>query len=175
MYIEIFIFFNILPEYHNYISVTKTELILHHLKETRRRSTILWRTLPSDKYFWKPDDEAMSALEMVRHVLQADYGWNIIINRGDMSNYQTPWDNRPLLNVQDEIDFAEPYRLEFLNSIKSFSDKELSDITIIHPGNMEKKNLGSYLLRIAYHESVHAGQFMSYLRSMELDRPMIWD
>ncbi|GAA5220694.1 DinB family protein [Membranihabitans marinus] len=135
----------------------------------------MWQALPSDFYSWRPDDEAMSALEMVRHVLQADYGWNIIINRGDMSNFKTPWDHRPLLNVQDEIDFAEPYRLQFLNSIKSFSDKDLSDITIIHPGNMEKKNLGSYLLRIAYHESVHGGQFMSYLRSMGLERPLIWD
>jgi hypothetical protein len=46
---------------------------------------------------------------------------------------------------------------------------------MIHPGNGEKKILGKYLLRIGYHESVHAGQFLSYLRAMKIDRPKIWD
>jgi len=28
---------------------------------------------------------------------------------------------------------------------------------------------------IGYHESVHAGQFLAYLRAMELDRPRLCD
>ncbi|MEH7264653.1 DinB family protein, partial [Priestia megaterium] len=28
---------------------------------------------------------------------------------------------------------------------------------------------------IGYHESVHAGQLLQYLRIMEVDRPRIWD
>jgi len=30
------------------------------------------------------------------------------------------------------------------------------------------------LLRIAYHEAVHTGQLLSYLRTLGLERPMIW-
>ncbi|NBG65614.1 DinB family protein [Acidiluteibacter ferrifornacis] len=155
--------------------MTPTELILFNLIEIRRKSIKLWNALPESHYNWKPDEKAMSAIAMIRHVLEADYGWNIIINNGSMTNYQTPWKNRPFGAVSDEIKFAQPYRNEFLESIRQFSANELNEKEIIHPGNGEKKNLGQYLLRIGYHETVHTGQFLSYLRTMNVDRPNLWD
>ncbi len=155
--------------------MTQSELIILNLEEIRRRSIKLWKGLPENYYSWKPDEKAMTAIEMVRHVLEADYGWNIIINNGSMTNYKTPWENRPFISVANELEFANPYRKAFLESIHQFSDTELSQTEIIHPGNGEKKILGKYLLRIGYHESVHAGQFLSYLRAMHIDRPKIWD
>ena len=116
----------------------------------------------------------MTALEMIRHLLQADYGWNMIVSQADMSQYKTPWQARPLISVEDELELAKPYRKEFLNTVKQFSNYELANTEIIHPGNGEKKMLGQYL-RIGYHESVHAGQFLSYLRAMGVERPSIWD
>ncbi len=155
--------------------MTKKELIISNLIEIRRRSIILWQGLPKDYLLWQPDESAMTAIEMIRHVLQADFGWNIIINRGDMTNYTTPWDNRKFYSISDEIEFAKPYRQLFLESINKFSEDDLSKITVVHPGNGKEKILGEYLLRIGYHESVHAGQFLSYLRAMNVDRPFIWD
>lgn len=136
---------------------------------------LLWKGLPEKYYFWKPDPDAMTALQLIRHVLQADYGWNIIINRGDMENYSSPWENRPYHSPDEELQFAKPYRQEFMESIGKFSEIEFSETMIIHPGNGEKKILGEYLLRIGYHEAVHAGQFLSYLRTMGVERPFIWD
>ncbi|MCB0559587.1 MAG: DinB family protein [Lewinellaceae bacterium] len=155
--------------------MTQTELIILNLKEIRRRSIKLWKGLPESHYDWKPDENAMTAIQMIRHVLEADYGWNIIINQGNMTNYKTPWENRPFTNVTDELEFAEPYRKQFLTSVRQFSEEELNETKIIHPGNGEKKTLSKYLLRIGYHESVHAGQFLSYLRAMKVNRPEIWD
>ncbi|MCO6175964.1 DinB family protein [Flavobacterium sp. NRK F10] len=155
--------------------MTQTELILLNLSEIRRRSIKLWKALPEEYYHWQPDNEAMTAIQMIRHVLEADYGWNIIINQGDMTHYRTPWENRPYRNVNEELEFAQPYREQFLDSIKKFSAEELSENQIIHPGNGEKKILGDYLLRIGYHEAVHAGNFLSYLRAMGVDRPNVWD
>lgn len=155
--------------------MTQTELIILNLTEIRRRSIKLWSVLPQTHYNWKPDEKAMSASDMIRHVLEADYGWNLIINQGDMTNYRTPWENRPFLCVNDELEFAAPYRKTFLKSVQELSEKQLAETEIIHPGNGEKKNLGQYLLRIGYHEAVHAGQFISYLRAMDIDRPQIWD
>src|SRR5690606_11559491 len=132
--------------------MTQTELIILNFTEIRRRSIKLWSVLPQSHYNWKPDENAMSASDMIRHVLEADYGWNIIINQGDMTNYKTPWENRPFVSVNDELEFADPYRKTFLKRIQQFSDKQLSETEIIHPGNGEKKNLGQYLLRIGYHE-----------------------
>lgn len=154
---------------------TQTELILLNFKEIRRKSIKLWKVLPEKHYHWKPDEGAMTAIEMIRHVLQADYGWNIIVHQGDMSNYQTPWKNRPFLSVEDELDFAQPYREEFLNGVAQFTAADLAETKITHPGNGALKPLGQYLLRIGYHESVHAGQFISYLRAMGIERPFIWD
>ncbi|UMB54610.1 DinB family protein [Lutibacter sp. A64] len=155
--------------------MNQSELIILNFTEIRRRSIKLWNGLPEKYYNWKPDAKAMSASEMIRHVLEADYGWNIIINQGDMTNYKTPWKNRPFTNLKDELKFAEPFRKTFLESIQHFSDKDLNETEIIHPGNGDKKNLAKYLLRIGYHESVHAGQFLSYLRAIEIDRPNLWD
>ena len=155
--------------------MTQSELIILNFIEIRNKSIRIWKALPTHYLNWKPDESAMSASEMIRHVLQADYGWNIIINKGDMTNYKTPWENRPFLNLNDELEFAEPYRKTFLDSVRQFSDRELSETEIVHPGNGDKKILGKYLLRIGYHESVHAGQFLSYLRAMKIDRPKIWD
>ena len=155
--------------------MTQTEFLILNFAEIRRRSIKLWSALPERHYNWKPDENAMTALEMVRHVLEADYGWNIIINNGDMTNYCTPWENRALISVADELDYAEHFRKIFLDSVRQFSDEDLREKTIIHPGNGEKKSLGKYLLRIGYHESVHAGQFLSYLRAMKIGRPNIWD
>lgn len=151
------------------------DLIILNLEEIRRRSIMLWEALPAQYYFWKPDPEAMTAIEMVRHVLEADYGWTKIITGEDMSNYQTPWEGRPFESIADELFFAQPYRQLFLEAIQQFSSDDLLNKQIIHPGNNLLKPLGQYLLRIGYHESVHAGQFTAYLRAMNVDRPMIWD
>lgn len=155
--------------------MTQAELIILNFTEIRRRSIKLWKALPESYYNWKPDETAMTAIEMIRHVLEADYGWNIIINNGSMTNYQTPWKNRPFTSVTDELEFAEAYRNTFMESVRQFSDRDLSEREIIHPGNGDKKILGKYLFRIGYHESVHAGQFLSYLRAMQINRPEIWD
>jgi uncharacterized damage-inducible protein DinB len=155
--------------------MTQTELIILHLTEIRRRSTLLWKALHPTLIDWKPDEQAMSAIEMIRHVLEADYGWNKIIQNESMAHYQTPWKNRPFISVEDELDFANPYRTAFLETIRQFSDKELDEKEVIHPGNNGLYVLGNYILRIGYHESVHAGQFLSYLRAMNVKRPVIWD
>ncbi|MCG1037666.1 DinB family protein [Polaribacter sargassicola] len=155
--------------------MTQSELIILNFTEIRRKSIKLWNALPENYYDWKPDEKAMTAIEMVRHVLEADYGWNIIINNGSMANYKTPWYNKPFISIADELKFAKPYRKAFLKSIQQFSDTDLNKTQIIHPGNGKKKFLGKYLFRIAYHESVHAGQFLSYLRAIKVDRPNIWD
>lgn len=73
-----------------------SELLVYNFSEIRRRSIKLWNGLPENLSQWKPDATAMSAIELIRHVLEADYGWNIIINQGDMTNYETPGKTDPL-------------------------------------------------------------------------------
>ncbi len=159
----------------NWITMTQKELILLNFREIRRRSIKLWQGLPDAFNTWRPDEGAMSAIEMIRHVLQADYGWHMIILQADMTDYHTPWDGRAYHSVADEIAFAEPHHRAFWECVAGFTEQDLSERQVIHPGNGQMKPLGQYLLRIGYHESVHAGQFLSYLRAMGVQRPNVWD
>lgn len=118
----------------------------------------------------------MSCLEMVRHVLEGEHLFHIIVNnRGNIGDYTSPWTEKPYTDLQSELDFSQPFRINFLNTIKQFSSEEFSTIEIIRSEKGQRRKLGDYLQRIAYHEAVHTGQMLSYLRTLGLDRPQIWD
>jgi hypothetical protein len=55
------------------------EAIILNLRETRRRSIKLWRSLPNEWMDWKPDKEAMSFGEMIRHVWTGTYNYLVVI------------------------------------------------------------------------------------------------
>jgi hypothetical protein len=152
------------------------DLVILNLEEIRRRSLIIWDSLPTSYYQWKPDDTAMSALELVRHVAGADFGWNWILNtNGNMEGYSSPYDKIELIDIETEMRHAKTLRSNLYTTIRGFSPEDLNSINIMHPGTGGTRKLGDYLLRIGYHESVHAGQLLSYFRGMALERPFIWD
>jgi uncharacterized damage-inducible protein DinB len=156
--------------------MTPIELILLNFEEIRRRSLKLWTGITPDNYFWRPDINAMNCLEMVRHVLESEHLFNVIVNnRGNLGDYLSPWTDRPYTDVQAELDFAVPFRHKFLDTITAFNPTDLTTIDIIRSEKGQRRRLGDYLQRIAYHEAVHTGQMLSYLRILGLDRPQIWD
>jgi uncharacterized damage-inducible protein DinB len=152
------------------------DLIILNLKEVRRRSIKVWTTIPDAKLFWKPDNEAMNCLEMIRHVLESEHYYHLAIrNRGSLTVYNSPYENRPFISVQNELDFAEAHRREFIDTIKSFSEEDLENIKIDRSESGYIRDLGDMLLRVAYHESVHTGQILDYLRTAGVPRTRIWD
>lgn len=156
--------------------MTQNEIIILNFEEIRRRSIKLWTGITPENYFWRPDTTAMNCLEMVRHVLEGEHLFHMIVNkRGNLGDYISPWTNRPYTNLQDELDFAEPFRAEFLDSITKFNSTDFSTIEIIRSEKGQRRKLGDYLQRIAYHEAVHTGQMLSYLRTIGIERPQIWD
>jgi uncharacterized damage-inducible protein DinB len=156
--------------------MTGSEIILLNFEEIRRRSIKLWAGLTPEHYSWRPDDKAMRCLEMVRHVLEAEHLFHKIVeNRGNLGDYVSPWDGRPYTNLQDEISFAKPFREKFFTTIRSFTANDLNTVEIIRSEKGQRRKLGDYLLRIAYHESVHTGQMLNYFRTMAIERPQIWD
>jgi uncharacterized damage-inducible protein DinB len=73
------------------------------------------------------------------------------------------------------VQFAMPFRTKFIETITNFTGQDLELIEINRSEKGQKRKLGDYLNRIAYHESVHAGQMLSYLRQLQLERPLVWD
>ncbi len=153
-----------------------TESILLNFSEIRRRSIKLWSGIPSAYFNWKPDDKAFTIIEMIRHVLEGEHLFHQIIkNRGNLGDYQSPWKDLPYTNLEHELHFAKSYRDDFLNMIKRLEETDLKNIRIERKEVNQSKILGDYLNRMAYHESVHTGQLLDYLRTAGIPRPKIWD
>jgi uncharacterized damage-inducible protein DinB len=160
----------------NKITMTQHDLLIINFEEIRRRSIKLWTGIPASFYNWKPDEKAMSCIEMIRHVLEGEHLFHIIVNnRGNIGDYVSPWENRAFTNLQDELDFAKPFRENFFKTIQSFSAEDFTKIEIVRTEKNQRRKLGDYLQRIAYHEAVHTGQMLSYCRTMGIDIPLIWD
>ena len=152
------------------------EIILLNFSEIRRRSIKLWSGIPNEYLNWKPDENAFTVIEMIRHVLEGEHLFHKIIeNRGNLGNYQSPWKGLKYSELRNELEFSEKYRAEFLIMISGLKESDLENVRIERKEVGQSKKLGDYLNRIAYHESVHTGQILSYLRTIGIDRPQIWD
>jgi uncharacterized damage-inducible protein DinB len=156
--------------------MTAAELLSLHFQELRRRSIKIWTSVPSEFFSWRPDKDAMSSQEMVRHVLESEHLYHVILERnGDARAYVSPWTGKPFVSIADEIEFAAPFREEYLRAVQGFSPTDLENREIVRADNGQQSRLGRYLLKVAYHEAVHAGQLLSYLRILGIGRPVIWD
>ena len=152
------------------------DIILLNFSEIRRRSIKLWSGIPNEYLQWKPDEYAFTIIEMIRHVLEGEHLFHKIIeNRGNLGNYESPWKKLKYSNLKNELEFSEKYRTEFLNMITSLKESDLDKIRVERKEVGQSKKLGDYLNRIAYHESVHTGQMLAYLRTIQIERPQIWD
>ncbi|HQW92972.1 MAG: DinB family protein [Chitinophagaceae bacterium] len=152
------------------------ELLILNFEEVRRRSIKVWKNISEEDLFWKPDPQAMTCIEMIRHVLESENIYHhIILHRGTIGDYESPLTGNPFTSVDDELKNAQPFREKFLKMVHSFSLQELDEEYIIRKEKNQKRKLGDYLLRVAYHESVHAGQLLSYLRTLNAPRAAIWD
>ena len=91
--------------------MNEVELILLNLEETRRRSIKVWKAIPEHMLNWKPDDEAFTCAEMIRHVLESEYYYyQIIQNHGNSQNLDESYSLREFTNLEAEIEFSLSYR-----------------------------------------------------------------
>jgi uncharacterized damage-inducible protein DinB len=156
--------------------LNSVELIILNFIEVRRRSIKVWTAIPQEKLQWKPDDEALTCLEIIRHVLESEHYYHLAIqNKGSLSVFDSPFEKQPFTTVNAELEFAEPYRNRFLETIRLFSEKDLANIKIDRSDVGYIRDLGDMLLRVAYHESIHTGQLLDYLRTAGIPRPSVWD
>jgi len=100
---------------------------------------------------------------------------HIILHRGELGDYESPLTGNPYVSIEDELKQAQPYREKFLKMVHAFSQKDLDEVYITRKEKKQHRRLGDYLLRVAYHESVHTGQLLDYLRTLKVARADIWD
>lgn len=156
---------------------TAKDAIVYNFKETRRRSIKCWRAIPNEMLDWKPDGEAMSFGEMIRHTWTAVYWYHrIFMNGGSLQEEESgPFDGIPVTAAETEIELSEPYFENFIAYVSGLTDEEIATAMIDRTNVGYRRTLGDMLLRTAYHESVHTGQMLQYMRMAGLDRPKVWD
>lgn len=97
--------------------MSRQDMILFNFHEIRRRSIMVWNAIPNQKLSWRPDEDALSCSEMIRHILESEFLYHMMLilggSRGidDVSN---PFDNKEFISVKDELTFTEPFRKDFL-------------------------------------------------------------
>ncbi|MDX8047205.1 DinB family protein [Gracilibacillus sp. S3-1-1] len=158
--------------------MNQNELIILNFEEIRRRSIKVWKAIPSEMLDWKPDQEAMTCAEMIRHILEGEYLYHQILIRkgsGGLTDLPNPYDRKKFTTVEDDLSFAQSYREQFIRYIETITPSDLENIKIDRSDVGYVRTLGDMLLRIAYHESVHTGQLLDYMRTMGIERPKIWD
>ncbi|WP_062049611.1 DinB family protein [Bacillus sp. JCM 19034] len=156
----------------------QNDLIILNFEEIRRRSIIVWKAIPSVMLDWKPDEEAMTCAEMIRHILEGEFYYHqILIGKSSkvLTDVSNPYDQKKFTTVEDDLAFSKPYREQFISYIKTIEPSDLENIKIDRSDVGYVRTLGDMLLRIAYHESVHTGQLLDYMRTINIDRPRIWD
>lgn len=152
------------------------QVIVLNFTETRRRSIKLWKKIPKDYLYWKPDKDAFTSIQMIRHVLESEHLFHKIIdNRGNLGDYISPWTDLKYIDLEFELEMAEKYRNSFLQMIYGLAESDLENIKIERTEVGQSKKLGDYLNRIAFHESVHIGQMLGYLRTLRMECSVIWD
>jgi len=152
--------------------------ILLNFEEVRRRSIELWMSIPQDKLDWRPDPEAMSCREMIHHVLEGEYLYHQMLEKPlnlSLTEEHNPYKGITFSSVEEALKFAQPYREKFIEFLGLFNEKQLTEIKIDRSEMGYIRELGDMLLRVAYHESVHTGQLLDYLRTAKVKRPIIWD
>lgn len=156
--------------------MTPTDVLLLNLEEVRRRSLIVWQSISPHQAQWKPSADSRSCIEMVRHIFKAEWNYTRILQTGiSLDSDDSPYNSRPLTDINLELEFAAPYRREFLDLIGSYTPTQLVENKIDRSDAGYVRALGDFILRIGYHEAVHAGQLLSYFRMMEAPVPKIWD
>lgn len=153
------------------------ELMLLDLQETRRRFLIVARSIPAEYLSWKPDAEALSIGAMIRHVLFHDYFWLVILTEGRIltAEERAPFWDAPFTTVEAEIERAQPYHEAFAAYVRSLEPAEYGTRVVQWPHKPLARSLGDALERKSYHDAVHTGQLLQYLRTLQLPRPDIWD
>jgi uncharacterized damage-inducible protein DinB len=153
------------------------ELFLLDFQECRRRFLMVAAAFPPELFTWRPDKDALSVGESIRHVLLHDLSWVKILKEGRLPTDEElhPFLEPPYTDLQEEINRSIPFHNEFIDLIKSYNPKELTSIYITWPHKPIKRTLGDTLERKSYHDAVHTGQLLQYLRMLNIERPIIWD
>ncbi|RAI82679.1 DinB family protein [Macrococcoides goetzii] len=152
------------------------DVLILNMSEVRRRSEIVWKSIDKKYYEFKPDQDALTIYEMIKHVLQSEYMYHeMFIKGGSIEEIPTPYDD--IYNsIEELIIVSKKYKDEYKEFIKKLNEDDLTNIKIDRSQDAGYiRTIGDMIERVTFHEAVHLGQLLDYMRTAGIERPRIWD
>ncbi|UBH13372.1 DinB family protein [Macrococcus armenti] len=154
----------------------RIDILILNMSEVRKRSEIVWGSIDKEFYEFKPDKDALTIFEMIKHVLQSEYMYHAMFIKGcSTEEIPTPYDDIES-SIEELIVVSKKYKGEYKEFIKKLSEDNLTNIKIDrsqYAGYI--KTIGDMIERVTFHEAVHLGQLLDYMRTAGIERPRIWD
>lgn len=148
-----------------------TEAIIYNLKKVREKSIKVWRSVPESQLHWKPRYESLSCIEIIRHIVEEEYNYLLMFREwGGKDEEPSPFDDRSLTSIEEEILFSMPFHQEFLQRIAMFTESELDVVKIDFDENGNQRTAGEFFLQLALNEAVYIGRLLNYLDMLDINK-----
>ena len=147
------------------------EFFLKQKEAIRRRSTEVFGLVRPEHLSWKPEKDALSIGEMLRHLWVSEQGVRRVALEGNFAYYETriPQGLRAVLGtpgaLEEELQNLDRVHRETLAGVTALP-LERFDEERVHAGLGFRRRAGIILLGINEHEIHHRAQLMTYLRML---------
>ena len=145
------------------------ELFLKQKEAQRARTRQVVALVQPEMMAWRPEKDALSVGEMLRHLWVSEQGVRRAALEGNFAYYETriPQGLRAVLGtpeaLEQELASLQRVHNETLAAVRAFPAERLEDERI-HEGLGFRRKVYAILLGINEHEIHHRAQLMTYLR-----------
>lgn len=145
------------------------DLFLKNKEVIRRRTRQVAGMIRPEQFSWRPEKEALSVGEMLRHMWMSEQGVRRVALDGNFAYYETriPQGLRAVLGapttLPQEIESLEQVHAETLAAVAT-APEEVFEVERNHEGLGYRRKVYVILMGILEHEIHHRAQLMTYLR-----------
>ncbi len=145
------------------------ELFLKQKEAIRRRTREVVRMIRPEHFAWRPEKDALSVSEMLRHIWVSEEGVRRVALEGNFAYYETriPQGLRAVLGtpgtLTEELENLERVHRQTIAEVAS-CPVGVFDEERAHEGLGYRRKVYAILLGINEHEIHHRAQLMTYLR-----------
>lgn len=147
------------------------EFFLKQKEAIRRRTHEVTSLVRAENLRWRPEKDALSVGEMLRHIWVSEEGVRRVALEGDFAYYETriPKGLRAVVGtpgpLEEELASLDRVHGETLDAVKLFPLERWEEERVNESLRFRRK-VGVILLGINEHEIHHRAQLMTYLRML---------
>jgi uncharacterized damage-inducible protein DinB len=156
--------------------MTLKEFFLKQKEAIRARSQEVFRLLRPDHMAWKPEKDALTVGEMLRHLWVSEEGVRRVVLDGNFAYYETriPKGLRAITgtptSLEEELKNIERVHRETLSAVAGLPPEALEEERT-NPALGFRRKVAVILFGMNEHEVHHRAQLMTYIRMLGTPAP----